>query len=212
MPRKQKSIHYLYKTTCNVTGRWYIGIHSTNNLDDGYLGSGIRLRRSIRKYGESNHTKEILEFFDTRELLIEAEKTVITDDMVGDPSCMNLMSGGTGGFISVEQQKHRSECGGKAHAERLKNDVGYRERHNGTFSKNREKWIKSGKHNFKTFEGKMHSDETKRKMSESSKGQGTGSSNSQYGSCWITNEIENKKIMKGDSIPDGWRLGRKIKN
>ena len=73
MPRKEKSIHYLYKTTCKVTGRYYIGMHSTSNIDDGYLGSGKRLRYSIRKHGEDNHEKEILEFFDSRELLIEAE-------------------------------------------------------------------------------------------------------------------------------------------
>ena len=38
-----------------------------------------------------------------------------------------------------------------------------------------------------------------------------GKNNSQYGTCWITNEKESKKIFKGDLIPDGWRLGRKIK-
>lgn len=40
-----------------------------------------------------------------------------------------------------------------------------------------------------------------------------GERNSQYGTCWITNEKANKKIHKGDLIPNGWRLGRKqIKN
>ena len=35
--------------------------------------------------------------------------------------------------------------------------------------------------------------------------------NSQYGTCWITNDKQAKKIHKGDLIPEGWRLGRKIK-
>lgn len=30
-----------------------------------------------------------------------------------------------------------------------------------------------------------------------------------YGTCWITNGIENKKIHKGDTFPDGYKLGRK---
>ena len=36
-----------------------------------------------------------------------------------------------------------------------------------------------------------------------------GIKNSQYGTCWITNEKENKKIFKGDNIPKGWHFGRK---
>ena len=56
MARKKPHIHYIYKTTCNVTKRYYIGMHSTTNLEDGYLGSGKRLRYSIRKYGKENHT------------------------------------------------------------------------------------------------------------------------------------------------------------
>ena len=38
-----------------------------------------------------------------------------------------------------------------------------------------------------------------------------GIDNSQYGTCWITNEIINKKIYKGDVIPNEFRLGRKLK-
>jgi len=48
-------------------------------------------------------------------------------------------------------------------------------------------------------------------MKESHKDSHNGDKNSQFGTRWITNEIESKKILKGDSIPEGWRLGRKIK-
>ena len=48
-------------------------------------------------------------------------------------------------------------------------------------------------------------------MKETKKGYGKGESNSQYGTCWITDEIKNKKINKADLIPEGWRLGRKVK-
>jgi hypothetical protein len=211
MSRKQKTIHYLYKTTCLVTGRYYIGMHSTNNLEDGYMGSGKRLRYSLRKHGVDNHKKEILEFFETRELLIEAEKRVITDDMIADVNCMNIMSGGTGGFISVEQQRHRSSCGGKAHAMKMMLDEDYR---NKVIERNKLsllKHLKSGKHNFKTFSGKKHSETTKEKISKTKLKQGIGETNSQYGTCWITKDGVNKKIKKEDLdtfIQDGWVKGR----
>lgn len=47
-------------------------------------------------------------------------------------------------------------------------------------------------------------------ISDQMKVQQKGESNSQYGTCWICNiELqENKKIKRGDIIPDGWVSGR----
>ena len=104
MARKQRNIHYIYKTTCNVTGRYYVGMHSAYNLEDGYMGSGKRLRYSIRKHGIENHTKEILEFLPTREDLVLREIEIVTKELISEDLCMNLREGGTGGFSS-EQQK-----------------------------------------------------------------------------------------------------------
>jgi hypothetical protein len=213
MARKKANIHYLYKTTCLITNRYYIGMHSTYNLNDGYMGSGKRLRYSLRKHGVDNHDKEILEFFETRELLIEAEKKAITSEMVVDNNCMNLKSGGDGGFISEEQQRHRSQCGGKAYAKKLKSDLDVRKKHSIISSETLKKTHKAGKIKYNTFTGKTHSDKTKNKMSESSKGKGLGVTNSQYGTCWITKDGENNKIKKEDLnlfIQDGWIQGRKI--
>lgn len=61
---------------------------------------------------------------------------------------------------------------------------------------------------------KTHSEESKKKMSESSKGIGKGSNNSQYGTCWITKNDNNKKIKKENLeiyLNDGWIKGRKLK-
>jgi hypothetical protein len=210
--RKQKNIHYLYKTTCLVTDRYYIGMHSTNNLDDGYTGSGRRLRRSIRKHGEENHKVEILEFYNTRELLIEAEIEAITPEMITDKDCMNLMGGGTGGFISDEHQKKRAIAGNKALNEKLTNKE-FRDEFSKKVSEGLKKSYENGREgkNYFSWKGKTRSEEVKIKMSESSKGQGKGLDNSQFGTCWITNGNDNKKIKKEDLdmyTIEGWDRGK----
>ena len=75
-------------------------MHSTSNLDDGYLGSGKRLRYAIRKYGKENFKKEILEFLPDRESLVKRESEIVNEQFIQDELCMNLTTGGSGGFTS----------------------------------------------------------------------------------------------------------------
>jgi hypothetical protein len=208
---KSKKYHFIYKTTNLKNGKFYVGMHSTNNLNDGYLGSGKRLKRSIKKYGKENFKIEYLEFFDSRELLVEREKQLVNDDLLKDDTCMNLMNGGGGGFISTENQRIRSIAGGNVHKFRLQYDIEYKIKHIQIFSKIREKWINSGNHNFKTFLGKTHTEETKKKIGEANSKKQKGIGNSQFGTKWITNGTENKKIKKEETIPIGWKAGRCIK-
>lgn len=44
-----KQYHYFYKITNKVNGHFYYGIHSTNDLNDGYMGSGTRLHYAYKK-------------------------------------------------------------------------------------------------------------------------------------------------------------------
>ncbi len=216
MARKKANIHYLYKITCNVTGRWYIGMHSTSNLDDGYMGSGKRLRYSIRKHGLGNHIKEILEFFETRELLVEAEKKAITPEMITDKNCMNLAEGGCGGhgsrFLSKEQLSKGGVLSGELHKKRLIDDDEYSLKHKLKCSDNFKKLINSGKIKPFNWKGYSHSEESKKLMSKQKKGTGLGETNSQYGTCWITKDGVNKKIKKEEFetyLKQGWLKGRK---
>ena len=42
MPRKKHKYHYLYKITNTINYKYYYGMHSTSDLDDGYLGFEIK--------------------------------------------------------------------------------------------------------------------------------------------------------------------------
>lgn len=86
--------NYFYKITNNLNGNFYYGIHSTNNIDDGYMGSGLKLKRAFKKYGIENFSKEILKFFDTREELADYEADVVTEILVNDKNCYNTSLGG----------------------------------------------------------------------------------------------------------------------
>lgn len=210
MARKEKRFHYLYKTTNTVTGRYYYGMHSTDILDDGYLGSGKRLRRSLNKYGNENHKKEIIEYCPNRSSLKKRESELINLNEIAKKDCMNLMVGGSGGAQSPEKQRNWIIAGSKGFSDRFKNDPEFREKIINNLNFYRKENHKLGKINYNTFEGKNHSEETKRKMSIKAS-ERTGHKNSQYGTCWIINGIENKKIFKGDNIPNGWKLGRNMK-
>ncbi len=208
MPRKEKKYHYIYKTTCKVTGRYYIGMHSTDNLEDGYLGSGKRLWNSLNHYGKENHFKEILEFLPDRSSLKRREKEIVTTELIGESQCMNLVIGGEGGFISLSGCTKGGIIASAIIKNRLKNDVEFAKKYKQTFIENVKKSHKAKKYNYNTFEGKRHSEDTKKLMSELKVGYGLGSTNSQYGTIWITNGSKNKKIKKEDRIPKDWYKGR----
>ena len=89
-----KKIYFIYKTTCVVTNKFYIGMHSTNNIADGYIGSGKRLWYSINKYGKENHICEILEYLNDFKSLKDREKEIVNHELLKDPLCMNLSLGG----------------------------------------------------------------------------------------------------------------------
>jgi hypothetical protein len=92
-------------------------MHSTTNLEDGYLGSGKIVRFSIKKYGKENHSFEILEFSTDRNALEAREKEIVNEKLLEDNLCMNLWVGGTGvqygAKFSAERKKNMGEAGRK---------------------------------------------------------------------------------------------------
>ena len=203
----------IYKITNTVDNKIYIGKHQTNCVDDGYMGSGILLRRAQIKHGLENFVKEILHVFDTEEEMNAKEKELVTEEFCLREDTYNLCVGGQGGFSHIvrDKEKHRlyTSLGGQAakkHGNKFKNLFAWQsaesiERKKQTQSQN----FISGKTK-PSFTGKTHTEETKQKMR---KPKNIGEQNSQFGTMWITNGSENKKINKTDIIPDNWYRGRK---
>lgn len=211
---RNKTYYYIYKTNNLISGKFYVGMHITRNLDDNYLGSGKRLRNSIRKYGKENFKKEILEFCKDRIELKKREKEIVNEQFLQNPMCMNLQVGGGGGFSSKEHMKKCCKAGNIAFRKKLKEDKQFAKQFSETVSRTNKKMIEEGKFdNFiysHNWLGKKHTPETIEKMKKSKRGQGLGKNNSQYGTTWITNGIENKKINKFSEIPAGYKKGRII--
>ena len=91
---EQKKYNYFYKITNLLNNHYYYGIHSTDNLDDGYMGSGKRLHYAYKKYGIENFTKEIVKYFDTRKDASNYEAEMVTEQLVKDDNCYNCVVGG----------------------------------------------------------------------------------------------------------------------
>lgn len=91
----QRKFHFIYKTTCLITGKWYLGMHSTDNLNDGYLGSGVRLWKSIKKYGREQHSVEILEMLQDRKSLASREEELLVEAKK-DSMCLNIAFSASG--------------------------------------------------------------------------------------------------------------------
>lgn len=85
-----------YKTTNLVNGHYYYGKHATDRIEDGYLGSGHRLKDAIRKYGKENFVREIVGFHADTAEMNAAEAALITPEHLADPRCYNLVGGGAG--------------------------------------------------------------------------------------------------------------------
>ena len=87
--------HYLvYKTTCLMNGKTYIGQHQTYDPNDNYLGSGRELRVDIQKFGRENFTREILFDFYTFEEMDNKEKELVTEEFVNREDTYNVRLGG----------------------------------------------------------------------------------------------------------------------
>lgn len=209
----------IYKITNKVNGKIYIGKHQTKNLDDGYMGSGKLLKFAIEKYGMDNFIKEIIHIFDTEEEMNAKEAELVTEEFCLRENTYNICVGGQGGFSYINNNHDkfltekrlsslRPDLGILGWKKKYESDPIFRQRQQKIAKNANKKSIE--KNPLGTFYGKTHSEETKKRIGQKTSECMKGNGNSQYGTMWITNGIQNKKIKAIDTIPEGWYKGRKV--
>jgi len=111
--------YYLYEVKNKLNGKIYVGVHKTDNLEDGYMGSGKIILQAIKKHGVENFEKTILEFFPDVETMFQRESEVINEEFLARDDTYNLRRGGTGGFDWINSSGI-SKFKGKSHSEETK--------------------------------------------------------------------------------------------
>lgn len=174
---------YIYKITCTtgkLKDKFYFGQHTTNNLNDGYKGSGIILQKYYKKH-HKDYIKEIISFHNSQEELNQAEYDII-HPYLNDNNCLNLKDGGNQGTLS-EETKNKISISNKGNIspnkgvkmteeQKLKISISRKGKctgenhpfHNGLTKEHINKIAISNR-------GKKRSDETKKRFSEIHKGQ-----------------------------------------
>ena len=145
--------HLVYVTTNVKNGKFYIGKHSTNNVNDGYCGSGVWVRRAKKK--KSPLLTRIVKVCDTEQSAYSYEYEVIVAAKELWPDlCMNISDGGVGFSCSYPQNRRGENAPmyGKKHTEETKLHLAE------VMS------IRSGENHH--MYGKKHSYESRKKMSE----------------------------------------------
>lgn len=200
----------VYRTTNLINGKFYIGKHKTDDLEDDYLGSGKLLKRAIAKHGRENFKKEILHVFDNEDEMNSKEAELV---QLNEQS-YNLCPGGNGGwgYINSNEEiwRKRNTKAGYEAAKKYMLDP-EKNRRNGQLVKELKLGIFKEGCPRGNWLGRKHSPESKEKMRQSSLGKIDGEKNPNYGNMWITNGTFNQRIKKGTEVPEGFRPGRVMK-
>jgi hypothetical protein len=218
--------YYLYRITNLLNDKIYIGVHKTNDMNDGYMGSGKIINMAIKRYGIDNFRKDILEIFQDQKSMYEREKEYITEEFLSRKDVYNIRRGGHGGFdhinkIATKEDKakagmlgyHASVLSKNRHVftkqDCIKGNEAFANKRK-TDSKFNEQWLESNRKSRELANSEESNKKRKETLSKISHQQGLR--NSQYGTCWIYNEDGNKKIKKNELdayLKLGYNKGRK---
>lgn len=226
--------NYVYKITNMINKKIYIGVHRTNNIHDGYMGSGRLIKRAIEKYGIENFIREILKFFKSYKEALEYEKVLVTPEFCESKHTYNLKEGGHGScYYSKEYRENIS----KSRKEKWQ-DPEFREmmiqalntdERKKRLSENIKKYIENNQDEFqermlrinknpekiqkmaKAHTGMKRSNDTKKNLSDAKKLYIAENGTDVFGKGmkYIHNPItkQRKRVEVNSELPDGWLWG-----
>ena len=112
-----------YRTENKVNGHFYYGVRTLRKENDPYLGSGLRLKKAVDRYGKGNFVRIDLLDFETFAEALEWERGIITEELINTPECYNLKPGGAGGgtpWTEERKEKHKEKKSYKKTQETIK--------------------------------------------------------------------------------------------
>lgn len=167
--------YYLYQITHIQSQKIYIGVHKTDDLEDGYMGQGTRIKRAITKYGPDAFLKTILEFFDQETAMFSREKEIVNEEFIKRGHSYNVNLGGFGGWhhinseeaIGFYKNKRIKTRENKSQEDKIKE---YQNRSKSTTGEKNPMFGQNRTGNLNPMWGKTHQKNTKTLIGEKSKG------------------------------------------
>jgi len=195
-------IYYqIYSTVNKINGKSYIGQHRQESREkDEYLGSGLHLKRAIKKYGISSFEKYILEVCETREQADFLEKRYIKYHRHFGKCEYNLANGGEGSWEYINKNRlnvHGKPAGmsGKHHSDKTKKIISITSKGRGLgVPKSEEHKRKISEKNKVSHKNKKLSEEHIKNISIATKGR-----------KWFNNGV---KSVHRHECPEGFDVGR----
>lgn len=185
----------VYKITNMLDNKEYIGIHRTLDIHDNYMGSGVYIRRAIRKYGIENFKKETLFVFDNETDMFNKEIELVNEEYVKSNLTYNMTIGGRGSWAHIDasgvnnpnygnhqplSEEHKAKIGnsvrgenngmyGRTHTEEVRRKLSEINSQPWEVRLGADKADELRKVTSERFKNKEKSEEQKRRMSESAK-------------------------------------------
>lgn len=213
-------IGFIYKTTCLVNGKIYIGKHEGNE-NDNYLGSGEIFSLALRKYGKENFKREILRRCETLHELRIWEHVYIKKYHSQDLNIgYNIADGDVNSseynpaklpevrekLLIKNRQTTRDPEYRRRHSEIMKE---YYKTHPATFTgkhhseETKEKIRQRRLGSVSCNKGVPASEEQKKKQSEKMKGRYVGEKNPNYGHRWTEEQRKHlSEVKRGLAQPN----------